>query len=268
MPTVIHELADAFLRRKQALAERGQAKTKLAGSDYFMPKSAKEDLNNRLSVFEQGGLPELLKQGASEMYYNPIVNTAISLTPGAGDVQSGYEAVQSAKEGNWGEAGLNALGVLPFVPALGGMTKLAKGAEEVATDYRMAHTAPNREFGAQLHDLSAIYPEDIYSSKAAHYYGGGGDAAWRQMDNNSVRIAQSFRGKPDADVTIYRAVPKDEKITAINPGDWVTINKDYARTHGESNLPEGYKIISQKVKAKDIWTNADSVHEYGYDPQL
>ena len=58
-------------------------------------------------MFEQGGLPELLKQGASEMYHNPIVNTAISLTPGAGDVQSGYEAVQSAKEGNWGEAGLN-----------------------------------------------------------------------------------------------------------------------------------------------------------------
>ena len=121
MPTVIHELADAFLRRKQALAERGQAKTKLAGSDYFMPKSAKQDLANRLSVFEQGGLPELLKQGASEMYHNPIVNTAISLTPGAGDVQSGYEAVQSAKEGNWGEAGLNALGVLPFIPALGGI---------------------------------------------------------------------------------------------------------------------------------------------------
>ena len=119
MPTVIHELADAFLRRKQALAERGQAKTKLAGSDYFMPKSAKEDLNNRLSVFEQGGLPELLKQGASEMYHNPIVNTAISLTPGAGDVQSGYEAVQSAKEGKWGEAGLNALGVLPFIPSMG-----------------------------------------------------------------------------------------------------------------------------------------------------
>ena len=119
MPTVIHQLADAFLKRKQALSEGKRAKSVLPGSDYFMPKSAKEDLNNRLSVFEQGGLPELLKQGASEMYRNPIVNTAISLTPGAGDVQSGYEAVQSAKEGNWGEAGLNALGVLPFVPSMG-----------------------------------------------------------------------------------------------------------------------------------------------------
>ena len=149
MPTVIHELADAFLRRKQALAERGQAKTKLAGSDYFMPKSAKKDLNNRLSVFEQGGLPELLKQGASEMYHNPIVNTAISLTPGAGDVQSGYEAVQSAKEGKWGEAGLNALGVLPFIPALGGIIagRGAKTADlaKLATAEDMAKAGASRE---------------------------------------------------------------------------------------------------------------------------
>ena len=158
MPTVIHELADAFLRRKQALAERGQAKTKLAGSDYFMPKSAKEDLNNRLSVFEQGGLPELLKQGASEMYHNPIVNTAISLTPGAGDVQSGYEAVQSAKEGKWGEAGLNALGVLPFIPALGGIMvgKSSKTWDAIAA----AEAAKRLEAGE---DAAQVYKETGYA---------------------------------------------------------------------------------------------------------
>lgn len=267
MASVFNELADAFVRRKQALSEGKRAKSVLPGSDYFMPKSAKEDLSNQLSVFEQGGLPGVLKEGAQKMYENPIVNTAIGLAPGAGDFQSGYEAWKSAQEGKYLEAGLNAIGVFPVIPALGGMTKGVKAVDEAETAYRMAHTAPNREFGAQLHDLSAIYPEDIYSSNAAHYYGGGGDAAWRKMDNDSVKIAQSFRGKPDADVTIYRAVPKDDKITAINPGDWVTINKDYARTHGESNLREGYKIISEKVKAKDIWTNADSVHEYGYDPQ-
>jgi hypothetical protein len=86
-----------------------------------MPKSSKQDLANRLSVFEQGGTLELLKQAAKEMYENPVVNTAISLTPGAGDIQSAFEAVNAAQKGNWGEAGLNALGVLPFVPALGGI---------------------------------------------------------------------------------------------------------------------------------------------------
>lgn len=262
MPTVIHELADAFLRRKQALAERGQAKTKLAGSDYFMPKSAKEDLNNRLSVFEQGGLPELLKQGASEMYHNPIVNTAISLTPGAGDVQSGYEAVQSAKEGKWGEAGLNALGVLPFVPALGGMVKKA---ENISDIYRGSHTAPGPDFGAPLHDLTGggqMYPADVYSPNAVRYYGTGDT----KLDKESFALAQRMRNKPDEMVEIYRAVPDKSEITAINPGDWVTINPNYAKQHGESNLPEGYKILKQKVPAKEIWTNADSIHEFGYWP--
>jgi hypothetical protein len=132
------------------------------------------------------------------------------------------------------------------------------------TSYRGGHTAPNREFGAQLHQLDQIFPDDIYSPQAARNYGhyGGNDP----MDRQTMRLAQSLRGKPDADVTIYRAVPKDEKIKDINQGDWVTINKQYAKEHGESVLLGNYKIIEKKVKAKDIWTNADSIHEYGYDP--
>lgn len=118
MATVFDQLADAFIQRKRTLAERERPKTKLLGSDYFMPKSAKEDINNQLSVFEQGGLPGVLKEGAQKMYENPVVNTAISLAPGAGDLQSAFEALKSAREGDWTGAGLNAVGVLPFVPAL------------------------------------------------------------------------------------------------------------------------------------------------------
>jgi hypothetical protein len=132
------------------------------------------------------------------------------------------------------------------------------------TAYRGLHTAPNREFGAPLHDLAAIYPDDVYSANAARFYGHGGDEV--AMDRRTVQIAPSLRGKPDAEVTIYRAVPKDEKIKDINAGDWVTINKQYADLHGNSALQGNYKILERKVKAKDIYTNADSIHEYGYDP--
>ena len=268
MPTVIHQLADAFLKRKKA----AQRKT-VFPEDSFMPKSSKQELANRLSVFEQGGTPELLKQAGKEMYENPIVNTAIGIAPGASDIQAMGEFGRSLYESRpwyetaaWGASALP--GVPTFAPALMSAVKNGKAVEEAATAYRGLHTAPNREFGAPLHDLTGggqMYPEDVYSANAARFYGHGGpDVA---MDKQTVNIAQSFKGKPDADVTIYRAVPKDEKITAINPGDWVTINPQYAKQHGESNLPEGYKVISQKVKAKDIWTNADSIHEYGYDPQ-
>ena len=55
-------------------------------------------------------------------------------------------------------------------------------------------------------------------------------------------------------------------IDNINAGDWVTLTKDYAKQHGESVLNGKYKIISKKVKAKDLWTNADSIQEFGYNP--
>jgi hypothetical protein len=132
--------------------------------------------------------------------------------------------------------------------------------------YRGSHTAPGPDFGAPLYDLTGggqMYPADVYSAKAAQYYGTG----YPKADREAFALAQRVRGNPDAEITMYRAVPKDEKITAINAGDWVTLSKDYAKTHGESVLDNNYKILSQKVKAKDLWTNADSIHEFGYQPQ-
>ena len=182
--------------------------------------------------------------------------------------------------------------------------------------YRGQHEAPGPDFGAPLHNLSQMYPDDIYSSKAAQYYGHG-----VPYDQKAALIMQQYKDKPDATVTIYRAVPKEmsnadkaaeldrhmgaymrrgllpqdahikegskwydwayderdrlrklpdepvEGINAINAGDWVTLTRDYAKEHGESALRGKYKIISKKVKAKDIWTNADSIHEFGYQPQ-
>ena len=123
MASVFDQLADAFIQRKRTLAERERPKTKLLGSDYFMPKSAKEDINNQLSVFEQGGLPGVLKEGAQKMYENPVVNTAISLAPGAGDIQAGYEFGKSIEEDRplWETAawGMSAVPGIPTIaPAL------------------------------------------------------------------------------------------------------------------------------------------------------
>jgi hypothetical protein len=56
-----------------------------------------------------------------------------------------------------------------------------------------------------------------------------------------------------------------EKIK-INPGDWVTINKAYAVEHGKAQFAKGYRILSKAVKANQIFTNGDSLSEWGYDP--
>ena len=47
----------------------------------------------------------------------------LGFTPVVGDVLSGYDALQALRQGNYGEAALSGLGLLPFVPAMGGQIK-------------------------------------------------------------------------------------------------------------------------------------------------
>ena len=131
-------------------------------------------------------------------------------------------------------------------------------------DYGMRHRPPDPEVGNTLDDLSAIYPEDLYSDKGWHYYGVGGSPAQQRMDTVSANIMAKVRGNPNAEVTIYRAVPKD--VDSFNAGDWVTINREYAKEHGEGPLKGDYKIISKKVRASELTTEGNSLHEQGYFP--
>ena len=141
-----------------------------------------------------------------------------------------------------------------------------KPVETVVEDYKMQHQAPGAKDGSPLYDLTSngIYPEDFYSLKGAEYYGHGADI---NRDRQVVGLAQRYKNRPMSDITIYRAVPKNVENAKINTGDWVTIDKKYAKEHGEANLNNEYKIIQKKVKAKDIFTNGDSIYEFGYDPQ-
>ncbi len=126
-------------------------------------------------------------------------------------------------------------------------------------DYRMRHTAPTGkdDVSVSIDRLDEIYPKDVYSEMGWHYYGNGN----RAIDKKSHSILQSFKGNPDKMVTVYRAVPKGVKD--INSGDWVTINRDYAVAHGESNLKGEYDIISKTLPANKVFTDANSLSEQG-----
>lgn len=63
------------------------------------------------------------------------------------------------------------------------------------------------------------------------------------------------------------APPQDATVYQINPGDWVALSREYAKSHGESALKGDYKIVSKKVKAKDIFTSGDSFQEWGWWPE-
>lgn len=50
----------------------------------------------------------------------------------------------------------------------------------------------------------------------------------------------------------------------INPGDWVTLSKKYAKDHmaGEKD----WKVVSKKVKASEVYTDGNSWDEWGWNP--
>jgi len=129
-------------------------------------------------------------------------------------------------------------------------------------DYRGEHTAPHKtEDNAPGHQLDKIFPDDIYGPNAHRYYGHGNTT----MDKDTMSIMQSVKGKPEQELKVYRAVPKEHAGEDIYPGDWVTPNLDYAEQHGQ-RFENGYHILEKTVPAKHIWTDANSIHEFGYDP--
>ena len=129
---------------------------------------------------------------------------------------------------------------------------------EETDDYRMRHQAPTRadEFGSPATDVEEMMPGFYKNPKV---YGSG----YAQADKESRAAIVSIQGKPNAPVTIYRAVP--ESVDKINPGDWVTLSPTYAKEHLRSNVSGG-KILSQVIPAKDLWFDGNSINEFGYDP--
>ncbi len=153
---------------------------------------------------------------------------------------------------------------------------------EVDKSYRGGHqpTGPQDENPVRLDDVTisttgeqAGYPSDFYSSQGQRQYAQGprfADDEFGLSNQQSYRAIQAARGNPDAEVTIYRGVPNEESITSINHGDFVTLSPKYAELHASSGYgPRGEdagKVISQKVKVKDVYFAGDDVNEFGYFP--
>ena len=132
------------------------------------------------------------------------------------------------------------------------------------TSYQLGHTAPTRadDPSADAANLDEIFPKDIYDKNVRMYQYGGGDIA---SARESFAAIDSINKDPDAMVQIFRAVP--DGVTSINPRDWVTMSPTYAQQHLDSNLNGNGKIVSSSVRAGDLFTDANSIHEWGWDPE-
>jgi len=222
--------------------------------------------------------------GALRKEYGPLGLRPGDFVPFASGGLAIDDARLAAAKGNYGQAAGSLAGVIPVAGAVGKVVRKITGGKssgvidsvkreisdgpawsvgnaDIDVSYRGSHSAPSAEFGAPLNDMTrGMYPDDFYSQNGLRYYGSGSDG-----EKEAFAIAQKVRGKPDAMVTAYRAVPKGAQ-SELNAGDWIATSKAYAKQHGESVLNGDYDIISQKVPAKHIYTNADSISEYGYDP--
>jgi len=136
-------------------------------------------------------------------------------------------------------------------------------ADDMEGAYRGEHTAPTMvsDVAAPAHQLNEIYPDDVYSSQAARYYGDGADG---MRDASVMRQLQSLKDKPDKSVYAYRAVPKNSQ-NFLQHGDWVTTDRQYAIDHGKGALNGDYRVISEKVPARSLVTDGNSIYEFGYD---
>jgi len=125
--------------------------------------------------------------------------------------------------------------------------------------YTGEHESPDPDNGSPLYNLIGMYPADIYGPMGCPYY--AGDA------REAFYLAMGYKGRPNRTITVYRSVPKSLIRPKINPGDWVTTVRSYAKEHGESNLNNDFKIIKKTVYARDLYTEGNSLEEWGYYPQ-
>ena len=169
---------------------------------------------------------------------------AVSMTPvpGVSDVAAGLLAAKDVREGNYGSGALNAAGLIPFVPALGGIFKGVKGAtkaekQALVTAQKMAREGSNRD---EIWNATLWYK--------------GKDGKWRtEIDDSGAKLdaiaAEQFKGTPAAmkDVvshpSLYDAYQIDEPA-------FFSIDPYYKKGEGQYS-PETSGLRGFDIKAPD-----------------
>ncbi|AEQ21126.1 putative aminotransferase [Rhodococcus phage E3] len=127
-------------------------------------------------------------------------------------------------------------------------------------EYWMDHRAPTNDgYCAPMHALHQMIP-DVHE-RPQDYHGG-------TVPENLSAIRRS-KDSPDTKVKIYRAMPRQGRGGyAINPGDWVTTNREYAVLHGLGGEEDGRNmpVVQATVPAKHLYSDGNSLEEWGYDP--
>ena len=78
------------------------------------------------------------------------------------------------------------------------------------------------------------------------------DDKQKAVYNELVNIAQELDTNKKPNIGIYR-------------GDWVSLSPTYVKEHGKRHLDD-YRIATKVVTANQLYTEGESIHEWGYYP--
>jgi hypothetical protein len=118
--------------------------------------------------------------------------------------------------------------------------------------------------GPPIHDLTRAGDIgeglDIYEHPQ-YYVGEPGSRTARE----AATAVRSARSNPQAPVSIYRAAPAESGGT-INPGDWITTSREYARGHAmhPDDPAQDMPVFHAKVPADHVRWAGDQLEEFGY----
>jgi hypothetical protein len=124
---------------------------------------------------------------------------------------------------------------------------------------------PNYDISKQVKELEKI---GVYKNKFGFFPNNNSivDELYSKHNVDGVSYDQAQKNMLDE---VYARIAeldsKKQKTPGINHGDWVALDRKYAKEHGESALNGKYKIVSKKAPAKQLFTNGDSIREWGWD---
>lgn len=137
------------------------------------------------------------------------------------------------------------------------------------SDYRMQHRAPDSSYPDEIPSLrevadgSDMVPSDFFTHP--EYYIDRNDPADRESLAAIKAAIADLKNGGDGEMTMYRAVPSDVKEGSFRNSSWITPSKRYAEMHKAHTLNGKGRIIEMRVKADDVWWDANSINEWGYD---
>lgn len=93
-----------------------------------------------------------------------LLDVASAVPTPVGDVASGLLAAQDVSKGNYGSAALNALGLLPFIPSMGGVIKSAGKAPLTEKEFYKLFKAQHKDIRSANTDAKNKTMESILAS--------------------------------------------------------------------------------------------------------